>query len=208
LVVGADPGLDDLKAAHARLRFHESVGRPGNWSLTGADITHLPFADHSFDTVICAEVLEHIPDHGRAIRETVRVLKPGGNLVVSVPRAWPEAICWALSPRYRRTEGGHLRIYSRKRLVRRIRSCGVVHEHTHYAHSLHSPYWWLRCLLGPDRDDPWPVRQYHRLLTWDMMQRPPVTRATERLLDPLLGKSVVLYFRKPVQAGPDRPCNR
>jgi hypothetical protein len=73
---------------------------------------------------------------------------------------------------------------------------GFKHRHTHHAHSLHVPYWWLKCLLGVERDMVWPVRLYHRFLTWDMMQKPKMTRSLERLLDPVMGKSVVLYFRK------------
>jgi hypothetical protein len=51
-------------------------------------------------------------------------------------------------------------------------------------------------LLGVECDTVWPVRLYHRFLTWDMMQQPRLTRSLERLLDPVMGKSVVLYFRK------------
>ncbi len=196
-VVGADPNYSDLQDAHARLCFHESLGRKGTWSLTGADITHLPFADRCFDVVICSEVLEHIDDHISGLREIVRVLKNGGQLVVSVPRSWPETLCWALSRQYRQTEGGHIRIYARQQLINHVQSCGMMHWRTHFAHSLHTPFWWLKCLLGPTRDNLWPVRQYHRLLTWDMMQRPALTRLVDRLLNPVMGKSVVLYFHKP-----------
>ena len=43
---------------------------------------------------------------------------------------------------------------------------------SHHAHALHSPYWWLRCLVGPKRDDHPAVRAYHRLLVWDIMRAP------------------------------------
>ena len=195
-VVGADRNVDDLKDAHGRMCFHESLGRKGRWSLAGADITHLPFKKASFDIVLCSEVLEHIPDHKKALVECMRVLKSGGHLVISVPRRWPEAVCWGVSRRYRQTEGGHLRIYSKQKLIDRVQSMGLRHWQTHYAHSLHAPFWWLKCLLGTDRDDLWPVRQYHRLLTWDMMKKPPVTRILDRCLNPVMGKSVVLYFKK------------
>lgn len=198
-VVGADPNMHDLQDAHARLCLHASLanGRKNEWSLAGADITRLPFGDDSFDLVICSEVLEHIPDHRTAIDESARVLKPEGHLVVSVPRRWPETICWALSPQYRRTKGGHIRIYNRTHLIRMIEGMtGLTLWNTHYAHSLHSPYWWLKCLLGPDRDDLWPVRQYHRLLTWDLMHTPRITRHLDRWFNPVMGKSVVLYFRR------------
>ena len=64
----------------------------------------------------------------------------------------------------------------------------------HWAHALHSPYWWLRCALG---DENWLARLWHRLLVWDLMRAPWLTRRMEALLNPLMGKSVVLYFDKP-----------
>ncbi len=199
MVVGADANFEDLKKAQDRLNFHDMVGEHGNgrWSLNTADITRLPYGDATFDLVICSEVLEHIPNHHQAMAEIIRVLKPGCQLVVSVPRKWPETICWTLSRGYRNDPGGHVRIYNADQLVERIESMGVRHWYTHWAHGLHSPYWWLKCLLGFKRDDLWPVRLYHRFLVWDLMERPVITRKIERMLDPLLGKSVVLYFSKP-----------
>ncbi len=41
------------------------------------------------------------------------------------------------------------------------------------------------------------VKAYHQLLVWDMMSRPAVTRLAESALNPLVGKSVALYFEKP-----------
>ncbi len=199
-VVGADPKMDDLKQARERLAFHDgfgAAGRGSGWRLMAADIEALPFADGSFDGVICSEVIEHVDAPRRALIEVTRVLAPGGRLALSVPRRWPEAVCWRLSKAYRTTPGGHVRIVDAARLVAAVTGLGLRHDRTHFAHSLHTPYWWLKCLLGLDRDHLAPVRWYHRFLTWDMMRRPRLTRCLDRMLNPLLGKSVVLYFTKP-----------
>ena len=82
-----------------------------------ADITKLPFADSSFDCVICSEVMEHIPDHEKALKEMDRILKPQGTLAVSVPRFFTERICWFISWDYHNEEGGHIRIYKKKQLA-------------------------------------------------------------------------------------------
>ncbi len=54
---------------------------------SGADIQDLQFPAEFFDVVMTAEVLEHVPDEQQAIREIVRVLVPGGHLILEVPYA-------------------------------------------------------------------------------------------------------------------------
>src|SRR5688500_2692681 len=56
------------------------------------DALALPYDDDWFDTVVAAEVLEHIPDDEQAIAEIARVVKPGGHVAVTVPRWLPERI--------------------------------------------------------------------------------------------------------------------
>jgi SAM-dependent methyltransferase len=166
-----------------------------------ADARHLPFADGEFDVVIAAEVLEHIHDDRAAIAELGRVLRPGGVLAVTVPRWWPEKVCWALSREYHEVPGGHIRIYRRHDLVERLRRAGltIVAPH-HHAHALHSPYWWLRCAIGVSRDGAVAARLYHRFLVYDLTRRPRWTRTLERALNPVLGKSVVVYAHRPLTA--------
>jgi ubiquinone/menaquinone biosynthesis C-methylase UbiE len=198
VAVGADINPKDLAEARDRLAYHRQLGAHsgGVCALTAADITGLPFADASFDLVICSEVLEHIPDHHRAMEELVRVLKPGKNMAVSVPRYLPERICWALSDEYFNANQGHVRIYRQQALVAMLRKKGLTPWALHFAHSLHSPYWWLKCLVGPTRDNVPAVRLYHRFLTWDIMEKPRLTRVLDRLLNPLMGKSLVIYLKK------------
>jgi SAM-dependent methyltransferase len=197
-VVGADLDHDDVCEARQRLRFHDQIGEHGDgtWALSVADVTSLPFKTNYFDLVICSEVMEHVVDHQAAAGELVRVLKPGYNLVVSVPRYWPERICWALSDDYVNSERGHVRIYKSKALLALFHHFGLRKWAVHHAHSLHMPYWWLKCLKGPTRNDSSLVNLYHRFLTWDIMQQPRATRILDRLLNPILGKSVVIYLRK------------
>lgn len=198
IAVGADLDTRDLRQARERLAYHDFLGEHGGgrWCLSAANIGRLPFPDATFQAVICSEVLEHIPDHHQAVAELVRVLKPGGRLVVSVPRYVPERICWALSHEYHQTNQGHVRIYRRKALIGMLEATGLTLWRTHYAHSLHAPYWWLKCLVGPTRDDSMPVNLYQRFLTWDILHHPRLTRRLDHLLNPIIGKSLVLYFKK------------
>lgn len=194
--VGLDLSAHDLgTAAGRRDEFADSAPEDARVSFLRGSALDLPFADASFDVVVCSEVLEHIHDHRGVLAEIARVLKPGGRFVASVPRAWPERLCWLLSDAYHEAPGGHIRIFAGDELRRTITARGFRFTGRHWAHALHVPYWWLRCAHDPDdADGPLLVRLWHRLLVWDLMSAPRFTRALERLLDPVLGKSVVFYF--------------
>ncbi len=192
--------LKDVAGMFAALR--EAGDVPGDAAATAVrgDAYALPFADASFDRIIAAEVLEHLPDDGRAMAELFRVLEPGGLIAVTVPRWGPELLCWALSSAYHEAPGGHIRIYRGTELRRRLTAAGLDPVDGHHAHGLHAPYWWLKCAVGVDDAEHRLVAAYHRLLVWDMMKAPRLTRLAERLLNPIIGKSLVVYLRKPEAA--------
>lgn len=194
---GVDLCHADLKTSAEKFSdFAETDNAEKAFSLAQCNGMQLPFADASFDKVICSEVLEHIPDYEAVLDEIERVLRPGGYFCASVPRYWPEKICWALSDEYHANEGGHLRIFKADDLQRRIERRGMQFYARHWAHALHSPYWWLKCLNWEKRDSGRLVKLYQRFLEWDIVDRPVFTRVLEACLNPIFGKSVVLYFRK------------
>jgi SAM-dependent methyltransferase len=164
------------------------------------DALALPYADRTFDCVIASEILEHVLADNKLIDELIRVLKVGGSLAVTVPRWLPERLCWLLSDDYHSNEGGHIRIYRANRLRAKIADRGMTFTHAHHSHALHAPFWWLKCIVGVDNFEHPAVVAYHKMLVWDMMQRPRLTRLAESTLNPLIGKSVALYFEKPVPA--------
>ena len=167
------------------------------------DATKLPFEDNTFDCVVTSEVLEHIQDDVNVISELHRVLKPGGSLGVTVPSWWPEKINWMLSDEYHapKSVGGHVRIYSATELKAKLRSAGLEVTASHHAHALHSPYWWLKCAVGPRNNDHSLVKKYREFLEWDIMTQPRSMQVAERALSPLMGKSFVVYSRKPLTVG-------
>ena len=126
----------------------------------------------------------------------VRVLKPGGVLAISVPRFLPERICWLLSSEYHNVAGGHIRIFNHNQLKQLAETEGIKYHRFHWAHALHSPYWWLKCLFWGREKDHRLVELYHQFLIWDLMKKPLLTRLLEKLLQPLIGKSLVMYFLK------------
>jgi SAM-dependent methyltransferase len=164
--------------------------------VVNGDALRLPFPDASFDRVIASEVLEHIWGDESAIAELVRVLRPGGRMAVTVPARFPERVCWALSHRYHDTPGGHVRIYRQHELERRLERAGLTMKGSRHVHALHSPYWWLRCAYGVDDTSVWPVRRYHDFLVWQIERRPRWVTALDEALNPVLGKSLVVYTQK------------
>ena len=200
-VVACDLDLAELKDVRALFgamtEAEEIPATGGGWAVNGNALS-LPFADATFDRIIASEVMEHIDDDHAAARELARVLKPGGTIAVTVPAWLPEQICWALSKEYHapHVEGGHVRIYSEPVLRRRLRDAGLKPGAAHHAHALHSPYWWLRCAVGPANDQHPLVQAYLKLLIWDIAKAPFLTRATDRVLNPVLGKSLVVYATK------------
>jgi SAM-dependent methyltransferase len=202
-VVAIDEDAVELKGVGGLMQAMDEageIGRPGAGMAVRGDALALPFGEGTFDRVIAAEVLEHIPADAQALHELARVLRPGGMLAVTVPRYGPELVNWALSDAYHSKPGGHIRIYRRSQLVARVAATGLRPVASHHAHALHSPYWWLRCLVGVDRDQHALVRAYHQLLVWDIVKAPRVTRVSEQILNPVLGKSLVVYFEKPAAA--------
>ncbi len=198
-VVALDYSLDEVTTVRGTFAAMSQVGElPTAVTATAVrgDLLSLPFPDDTFDKVIAAEVLEHIPADERAIAEIARVLKPGGRAAVTVPRWFPERICWALSKDYHSNPGGHVRIYKGSELTGKLSRAGLYPYGSHHAHGLHAPYWWLKCAVGVERDHPLP-RLYHRMLVWDITAQPTATRVVDRALNPLIGKSLVVYLHKP-----------
>jgi SAM-dependent methyltransferase len=199
-VIALDTDTGELSQVSAMIAAMAGAGEipPDGWGASVAgDATAMPFPDGHFDVVIAAEILEHIPADQAALREIVRVLAPGGTVAVTVPAWLPERICWRLSDAYHNVPGGHVRIFTRRELTTKLAAAGLAVGGHHHAHALHSPYWWVKCAVGVHDDEHPLAKTYHRLLVWDIMAKPKITRLADRALNPLIGKSLVVYAVKP-----------
>lgn len=205
-VVAFDLAYDEVHKTLGTFRAmadDEPLAPSAHGSSVQGNTLHLPFPDATFDRVMASEVLEHIPDDHIAMAEIARVTKPGGTIAITVPRFGQEVVCWTLSNDYHNTPGGHVRIYRQRQLEGRLRRAGLKPLGVGFAHALHTPYWWLRCAVGPKNEANRFVKAYRSFLEWDIMSGPPLVRRTERLLNPVLGKSLVVYSRKPEQVFAD-----
>jgi len=200
-VIALDAAADEVEETRATFAAMQAAGEIDVKSCVGVlrgDATALPCPDGTFDAVVTSEVLEHVPDDTGALAELYRVLRSGGTLAVTVPSFLPEKVNWMLSDAYHAPAavGGHVRIYSATELKAKVRAAGFDVAGSHHAHALHSPYWWLKCAVGVGDDDHPLVRRYRRFLEWDIVRQPRSTRLAERVLSPVLGKSLVVYAVK------------
>ena len=124
--------LVGLDIVLGKLRYARRYGNP----LVHGSIFNLPFADSSFDTVICSEVIEHIPAEERVFSELERVLVPGGRLILGTPDydrwRW-RALEWLYG---RLSPGGyadeHITHYSQRNLAAYLQGRGMTIESIEY----------------------------------------------------------------------------
>ena len=195
-VVSIDLDAEALAKNYKFMKYLDALGQTrGTYCVMQGNVQSLPFPDSTFDRVICSEVLEHVDDYFEAMAELVRVLKPGGTIGVSVPTWITEVFYWRLDKNYSHP-GGHIRIFRAYQVRDLLEAFELTILGSNRRHSLHSPYWFLRCLFGLDQESALLTRGYNRFLCWVENHQSPPFKFLERLLDPLFGKSLVFYALK------------
>jgi len=88
-MAGIDPAMPNI------YRFNQRIKEENKPNIIGilGEAESLPFKDNSFDSIITSEVIEHIPDKAKAIKEMYRVLKKDGHLFITTP-AGPMVRFW------------------------------------------------------------------------------------------------------------------
>jgi SAM-dependent methyltransferase len=93
-LLDAGAGEGRFRSHFARQRYvgvDLAIGQVG-WDYGGldavTDLLRLPFADASFDAVVCTQTLEHVTEPAQVVGEMARVLRPGGRLYLSAPQSW------------------------------------------------------------------------------------------------------------------------
>lgn len=177
--------MDDHQEALLVLRKRLTPG-----SVVQGSCTAIPFEDNCFDALTALDVLEHIPSHHQAAQEMVRVVKPGGLILVTVPALrclWSD---WDVSLH-------HQRRYSKPELLDLFHDLPVTVDHCAYINVLAMPLVWLarKCrslgMGGRSRaEDHLPPRPVNWLL-----RQAFVRLATTRIQIPF-GVGLILVARK------------
>lgn len=193
-VVGLDLDLDAMREASKNLRARGAAhGRMG--AMLQGDAFRLPFADASFDRIICSEVMEHVHDYSAAIRELHRVARPGAKIAITIPTATSEHLYLRLGDEYFESPGGHIRIFRPRDLAEAMAGAGFDTVGCGFAHGFHTPYWVLRSVMHlPDADDSALVRAYREFLI--RATGSPLMARLEGALNFVCPKSIILYGEK------------
>ncbi|MGE0359236.1 MAG: methyltransferase domain-containing protein [Vicinamibacterales bacterium] len=132
IIAALPPGSVAVDVLLRKLRYDRRFGRP---RVQGSGF-HLPFADASFPCVLCSQVIEHVPKESPILGELVRVLRPGGRLVLGTPdyANWEWVVTEWL---YGKVAPGayadeHIAHYTREELIGRFEALGFRHEATRY----------------------------------------------------------------------------
>lgn len=191
-----DPGRAHANKCMLANMAEKEIHGGGSACVVCADARKLPFADGSFDLIVCSELMEHIDDDAAAAAELYRVLAADGCLGVSVPSAFPERVCWKLYQGYPEMAEGHRRIYTERGLCELFAGAGFISCERARAHALDTPYWWLRCLAERFPAFSGPARRYKAFLDGSLARPTAFSLFGEKALRPLLAKSRVLYLKK------------
>jgi len=139
LDLGSGPGLRQVRFREAGLRvvsvdvsLKQLRDLPGRARVQANANVGLPFGEAVFDFVLCSEVLEHLIEPERCVREIERTLRPGGSVLITTPCL--NLPLHFLRSVYRRICGiddkliGHLHLFSTKQIMRMLGPAFEIEE--------------------------------------------------------------------------------
>lgn len=192
-IVGIDQSFDEINSLRREFNNHICKNQ-NNYIFLNEDVRYIALPNNSQDLVICSEVLEHVPNFEKVLKECHRILKPGAVLLISVPTYFPESLCWKCSKKYMQTPGGHIRIFKNSFLLEEFSKLKLTLFKHHREHAMHSLYWIFKA--RNNMEDSEFLRSFHALLVKQMFGQAKFSYTLEKILNPFFGKSECYYLRK------------
>ena len=192
-IIGIDQSFNEISSLKREFDNHICKNQ-NNYTFLNEDVRHIALPNNSQDLVICSEVLEHVPNFEKVLKECHRILKPGAVLLISVPTYFPESLCWKYSKKYMQTPGGHIRIFKNSFLLEEFNKLKLTLFKHHREHAMHSLYWIFKARNNMEDSDF--LRSFHGLLVKQMFGQAKFSYALEKILNPFFGKSECYYLRK------------
>lgn len=166
-----------------------------------SDCDPIPLPEATGDLVICTEVLEHVDDPRKFIRELARIARPGARLFVSVPDRRGEKLVGATAPAGYFESPNHIRVFASGELEGLLVEAGLVIESQQLMGCFWSMYLalsWLTC--DPESslplDNPHPITDHWTRL-WREVQQHPQGSVIRDALNQLIPRTHSIVARKP-----------
>jgi ubiquinone/menaquinone biosynthesis C-methylase UbiE len=141
-VISVDLSLNCLKAI-------KSANDVFNMDLVYADVQNLPLKDSSVDKIVCADVLEHVPDVSYTLEGFKRTLKQSGMIFLLVPSQVSERLYSRLDSKYIEHKD-HLRTFQAKEFLGEVDSVGFSVTKIYHAEFFRAVYHLLQVLTGSE----------------------------------------------------------
>jgi ubiquinone/menaquinone biosynthesis C-methylase UbiE len=186
----------DLQVSAAtRSRLAELA--PHSSAALVADAHQLPLADAFATRVICTEVLEHVDDPGRVLRELFRIGKPGAQYLLSVPGCLQENLQKQIAPSVYFEKPNHVRIFSERAFAQAVTDAGlIIDDQVQYGfyHSIWLALFWACEVDITQPDHP---ALYHWTESWRAILGTRSGLELKKKLDAFLPRTQIIVARKP-----------
>jgi SAM-dependent methyltransferase len=132
--------LDNCIVYGIDISFNALKENPFKGRIAVADAQDMPLKDRSVDIVICSDVLEHLNDMKRALREIYRVLKPDGKLLIFFPADFQKPYMFWLARKLglpyklKLEQVGHIQMLSVKEFFSQLRDEGFIIDEYYYSY--------------------------------------------------------------------------
>lgn len=137
-VISIDVSLRCLKALNSQKGAY-------NIDIIRADVQNLPLKDFSVDKIMCVDVLEHVPNVSKTLKEFQRTIRNAGTIFLLVPSKLSQKLFFRLDNKYAE-HTGHLRIFGTVKLLNLVKSAGFCVINRHYAEFFRAIYHLLQVL--------------------------------------------------------------